>query len=372
VKKNYFIYLFVLIFLCIAFGFPLYSQNFHVTETWKIMENANNAFDGKEFGEALNLCEKAKQAHIQSIEADISALKKSLAPTEVKKAGDSIDNILTVLEKREETSAIAIIDSVLLIHPEAYFGNSISSLIDWMQTQKAFPESDFLSGKVYEAEGETDLAFSFYGKALELNAFLDVPDERFTIIYRMAEIAKNEGNKGAWEKYLLLIPMEDPIFGKPGDESLTLSAMIKAIKSDKTAEKFFYSFRHSNFIALRAYQDLASFYLYDSKGRIDRALPVAVLAASVSVTELSAVLSREDFNFEYQTLADLIIRIGKNSKISSWAHDEKIWDSFLLLATILHDDGEKPQAISIWTILSKYCPDVSVARKASDSLVLNN
>ena len=335
------------------------------------MENAQIAFDGGEFGEALNLCEKAKQTHIDTIEADIAALKKSLTPIEVKKAGDSVDGVLLVLEKREDTSAISIIESVLQNHPKDYFDNSITAMIDWMQAQKAFPESDFLSGKIYEAEGETELAFSFYGKALDSKSFLDVPDERFTIMYSMADIAKNMGNKGAWEKYLLLIPMEDPVFGKPGEESLTLSAMIRTIKAEKTTDKFFYSFRHSNFVALKAYQDLASFYFYDSKGRIDRALPVAVLAASISVTELSTVLSRSDFDYEYQSLTDLMIRIGKNANITSWAHDKKIWDSFLLLAAILYDDGEKSQANSIWSVVSKYCPDAAVARKAADSLKLH-
>jgi len=372
VKKIDFRYFVVICFFSVAFAFPLNAQNFHVTETWKIMENANISFDGKEFGEALKLCETAKQTHIQVIEADISALKKSLAPLEVKKAGDSIDGILTSLKKRDDAYAISIIDSVLLIHHEDYFGNSMAALIDWMQTQKAFPESDFLSGKIYEAEGEIDLAFSFYGKALDSKAFLEVPDERFTVIYRMAEIAKNKGDKGAWEKYLLLIPMEDPIFGKPGEESQTLSAMIRILKSERTVEKFFYSFRHSNFIALKAYQDLASFYYYDSKGRIDRALPVAVLASCISVTELSGVLSRNDFNFEYQTLTDLMIRVGKNQKLVSWAHDKKIWDSFLLVAAILYDDGEKSQAVSLWTILSLYCPDAVIARKALDTLNLHN
>ena len=371
-KKFDFRYFIGICFFYLASFFPLNAQNFHAADTWKIMENANTAFDGKEFGEALKLCETAKQTHIQSIEADIASLKKSLAPAEVKKAGDSIDRVLAVLEKREETSAISIINSVLLMHPSSYFNNSTASLIDWMQNQKAFPEADFLSGKIYEAEGETDLAFSFYGKALDAKAFLDVPDERFTIIYHMADIAKNEGNKGTWEKYLLLIPMEDPIFGKPGEESQTLSAMIRILKSERTVEKFFYSFRHSNFIALKAYQDLASFYYYDSKGRIDRALPVAVLASCISVTELSGVLSRNDFNFEYQTLTDLMIRVGKNQKLVSWAHDKKIWDSFLLVAAILYDDGEKSQAVSLWTILSLYCPDAVIARKALDTLNLHN
>jgi len=99
------------------------------------MENANIAFDDKEFGDALKLCETAKQTHSQSIEADITALQKSLAPIEVKKAGDSIDKVLTVLEKREDASAISIINSVLSIHPVPYFGNSIASLLGWMQTQ---------------------------------------------------------------------------------------------------------------------------------------------------------------------------------------------------------------------------------------------
>jgi len=271
----------VIFFLCI--GFALSAATVGGNEAWRILERAQIAFERGEAGEALLFCEQAREVHTAGIRSYIEILKKSLAPAEVKKAGDDIRDVQAVLEKRNDSPALAVFEAV----PD-FFGKSVAAMLAWLEKRLVYPEADFLVGKVYEAEGEHRLALSFYEKAWSNRDMLDIGDEQYTLIYRMADLSANMQNFGAQEAYLLLILTEDPVFGKPGEESPTLRAMIRTLEIERTTDKFFSLYRHSNFTAYKAYLDLSHFYYYDSRKRLDRALVRLSVRISNMCTAVSA------------------------------------------------------------------------------------
>lgn len=357
--------------LLIAYSsfFPLPAEIVLDKEAWRILEQGEIAFSAGEPGEALLLCERARSIHIADFKSYRETLQKALTPSEVRKAGDDINAVYGVLEKRNDSGALAILDAILLNHPVEYFDKSMQGLLDWLKAKLVYPESDFLSGKIYEAEGEYSLALEYYEKAWKNKIFLDIPDERFTLAYKMADLAFDMGNYGKREEYLLLVISEDPVFGTPDLASPTLKAMIKTLESEKTTEKFFNLYRHSNYPSQKAYQDLASHYFYHSGKRLDRAMPVAVLSACIAFTLLCEALTQADFEFVYHDFGDVVIRAGKNVTLAQWARETHIWDSFVLLSSILIERGYSAQARSLLTVLSRDCPEKPVALQAGNLLL---
>lgn len=337
---------------------------------WKTLDEAKSLFESGDFGDALTACEKARKEHVALVNSCGERLKKYLAPAAVRKADDSIEAVRLVFEKRNEDDAIALIDSILKKRPANFFNDSISGMISWLSSQTTYPEADFLSGRIYEAEGENDVAFSFYEKAWENSEYLDIPDERFDIAYRMADLAEDSGNRGTQEKYLLSILKEDPLYGKTDAESPTLRAMIRTLETDRNPDRFFSLYRHDNKTSLKACRDLASFYLLTH--RVDRALPVAVLSACISMTLLSETVAASDFDYEFTTVPDLMARAGKKADIAKWARESGIWDSFAVLAATLRDYGRTEQASALWSLLAQSCPDPATARLAARELSKKN
>ena len=338
-------------------------------EAWRVLEEAEYAYENGEFGEALKLCDKARLRHESTINSYISILTKAIIPSEVKHAGDGLDAVYAILEKRNDSSALSVLDTLYLVKPPKNFGNSLQKLLSWLHGRIVYPEADILAAKVYEAEGELIVARTFYEKAWQSRAFLEVPDDWYTIAYRMAEISERQGDYGAQEKYLLLVLTGDPVFGAPGKESQTLLAMMRTIRENSSLDKFFSLYRHDAMPALSAYQDLSYYYYRLSGKRIDRAFPVAVLASCTSITALSRTVSLVDFQYVYRDFNDLLVRSGKSAKVIKWATDNRIWDSFMLFASIMYEDGERDQAMALWDSLASYCPDAVVARKASGELL---
>lgn len=333
-------------------------------ESWRILDQARSAYDAGELGTALSLCEKARELHAAEISGIHDSLQKALSPAQVRKAGDDIESIRATLLKRNEDSAVAVLDTVLRAHPPAFFGKSAKRMLSWLERRMVYPEADYLAGKIFEAEGEPAVSREFYENAWKNREFLDIPDERFDILYRLADIAEASGDYGGQERYLLALVAEDPVFGKPGEESDVLTAMIRTLETEATADKFFLLYRHRNPVALKAYRDLAHFYYFRTGKRIDRALPAAVLAASISVTMLSDAVLADDFTYVYSGLADLMVRTGKKAALREWAGKEGLWEPFVTLARVLFERDRRPQAESILTCVLDACPDQNVVREA--------
>lgn len=343
-----------------------FAQSLDNLATWKTLDDAKSLFESGDFGDALTACDKARKDRVALVSSLGDRLKKYLAPAAVHKAGDSIEKVREIFEKRNETEAIALVDSILKKRPAGYFGDSVSAMLSWLASQAACPEADFLSGRIYEAEGESDVAFSFYEKAWADRAFLDIPDARFDIAFHMADLARDSGKPGVQEKYLLNVLIEDPLYGKQNAESPTLLAMIRTLDTDRTPDRFFSLYRHDNATSLKACKDLAVIYL--QSGRVDRALPAAVFSACISTTLLSKTVAASDFDYEYSTMPDLMTRVGKKSDIAAWARESGVWDSFAVLARTLEEHGNLDQSRSLWSMLAQSCPDPAVARRASREL----
>jgi len=347
--------------LCVS---TLPAKSLVDTDTWRVLQNGEESFQAGEFGEALAFSEKASSMHSKKIAQWVTILKASLSPKQVKKAGEDIDAVRETLKERGDSSALYIIDEILKDNADKPFGKSIGKLLAWLEMNSVYPEADILAGRIYESEGEPQLALDKYRNAWKNRDFLDVPDSRYDLAYRMSDLCFVMGDFGSCEKYLLPLLEDDALFGKPGEESPSLKAMMQTLKTEKQVDKFFVLYRYAPYRNLKAYQDLYSFYYEASNKRIDRAFPVAVMASVVSTTRLTEMLKQEDFEYVYAGIPDLFSRIGKNRALSNFASKNRLWDSYVMLATALIEEGFADQAQSLLSYLVSNCPEPITVRKA--------
>ena len=188
-------------FFCI-FYFLVYSFVFannlqkpdYIFDDKRILEEAVEAFDNLEYGVALKYALEAKEARKNKVSWEIYTLENSLKPAEVKYAGDGISTIITVLKDREDYDAIEIFNRYYKIKGSDFFENSAKKLLAYIKTQKEFPEADYLIGNIYKLEGEYDFAKKYYSAALKTSDVLDIPSEKYNILYSLAELSLLEKN----------------------------------------------------------------------------------------------------------------------------------------------------------------------------------
>src|SRR5574344_2203029 len=178
-------------------------------EDWRLLQQAQSSLESAEYGNALLYAEQAKQSREQECAWKIYVLDNAFKGTSVKKAGDNLTSVIDVLKERSANNAIEIIQKELDRSEINFFGNSVAMFKKFISEENIYPEADFIIGKIYMLEGENELALAVLEKAYSNKSHLDVPEQKYDILYTIADICQNINDINNYEKYLVAVLMED-------------------------------------------------------------------------------------------------------------------------------------------------------------------
>lgn len=331
----------------------LFSQNYEADQSIKSYRQAIIAYDSMDYGSALKYSEDAILYRKQYIESQISALKKSLSAKRVQVAGDNIQSILQILEQRNEDACINIINYYLKIKGIDYFENSMQKLLKYLEESMVYPEAHKLIADIYKLEGEYDFAENYYQLALKNSDVLDIPAEKYDILYMLAEISRLKNDYQTMEVRLLNILVEDKAFM---DKALN-NAMIHTITSNKrnSMEKFFNLYRANSYLSIDAYNQLAEYYYKNNN--IDKAINFAALSTITSFTKINDIISSRNSEYEYKSLSTFFQEAAFYEDIVKWGNDTKAWSSFNILAKYSKEAGYSYFAKDLLKVLVQFSPE---------------
>ena len=292
-----------------------------IGDSQKAYRDAVNSYDVQEYGKALNYAEDALLFRKQKIEFDIETLNKSLSSRDVRSVGDNLRDVLKVLLERKEFDSIEIINSYMNVKGIDYFDNSVINLIDYMKSLSVFPEAHKLIGDIYKLEGEYKFAEEYYLKALQNADVLDIPNEKYDILYQLAEISYFEGDLETYEIRLLNILAEDENY----KNETKRHAMVNTIKGNnkRAVEKFFSLYRVDSYISLNAYIQLAD--LYNNLGEYEKALEFSALAVITSFTKINETLESRNIEYTTDSLSKFFQECSFYSDIVEWGNKNVVW-----------------------------------------------
>lgn len=335
--------------ISILLCFTVYAQNGISSKSIQALRKAYAAFEGKEYGKALNYAEEAILYRKEQVQKDYETIQKSLASRDFKKAGDSISSIIPILEERDEYDCINIIN---FYNSKGNFDNSIKKVLAYIQSQEQYPEAQKLIGDIYKLEGEYSFAEKYYLMALENASVLDVPDERYEIIYLLADLSRLQNDYDTMEIRLL------NVIGKEQNErNMLLSKSMKntVSRNNKAAiEKFFTMYRTEGYFTLKACSQLSEYYL--SINQYDKAFNYSAIAVITGFTKVYDIISKRDISFEYTDIASFLDIIPYHSDIVKWGNENDVWKSFNTFCEICGKCGYDVFASELLKILAFHQP----------------
>lgn len=327
----------------------LFAQNNLNSKSNISFRNAQAAYSNKEYGKALKYAEDAILYKKEQLKADYDTISTSLTAREVKKAGDNITSIIPVLTERDEYEVINLIN---YYNSKGNFDNSISKVLEYIRNQEEYPEAQKLIGDIYKIEGEYAFAEDYYLKALANASVLDIPDERYEIIYMLADLSRLSGQYDKMEIRLLnIIGKEENL----SNMSLANSMRNTVAKNNKDAiEKFFTMYRSQDYFCLKAYYELAEYYL--SINALDKAFNYSAVAVITGFTKVYNVISKRDIDFEYNNIQDFLDIIPYHNDIVNWGNENEVWRSFNLFCEICGKCGYENFSFELLQILAFHSP----------------
>lgn len=318
-------------------------------------EKAVLSFEQGDYGEAFKYLNTAKENRKQETEWSIFVLEQALKPTAVQSKGDLITDLVPILQEREASDALEVIDSALANHSIDYFENSIQKIKQYIKQQSYFPETDYLIGKIYLIEGEFDLTEEYFLSAWEKSDFFDIPEERFDVLYSLASLYKQKNDKAGYEKCLVQIINDADNNDKTYLQNLD-KAMIQSLKNGITLDKFFLLYRLKSEKTIEASIKLSNYYLEENM--LEQAYIMSIHSALSAFTRIYEVIIERDMDYEYKDFNSFLLKLLTYSDIKDWAENHDIWRSFYQLASLTSQNGNKVFSKELYRDLSMNCPDL--------------
>lgn len=333
-------------------------------EDWRLLIKAQNAFDDSDFGTALSYAEKAKQSRRQEIDWKVYELENTLKNSKVRKANDNLEDVLEALPSYSVT-AFQIANSYVSSYGYAFFENSFSKLISFVDSLRVYPEADCLIGKVYELDGETKLALQFLSDAYKSADRLDVPDQKYDILYDLALLSENLGDCEAYETYLLLILKDDSQY----TNTAYLNALVRTISVDQPGqmEKFFKLYRSNRGVSLRALSSLAEYY--SRIGQSEKSLKASALGTVIAYTMLYEAMQNRRTAWVYTNLESMLSLAGTYSDILVWGNENRVWELFCEFGDAASSSGNLVFANELFKALASSIPEEYWRKRAEQRLI---
>lgn len=346
--KKSFVLLFFTFFAVNVFSVDLINE-----DSVQSYRDAKSFFLNKEYGKALDKCEEAITFRKENVLEEVSIISEALKPRQVQRAGDDLSAVLKVLNERNEKRPISVINKYIKLKGEDYFENSISKLISHIQQKEHYPEVYKLIGDIYKLEGEYKFAEDYYKKALDNSNVLNIPNDRFELLYSLAEISEINEDYKRMEIRLLNILTDDSTYKNKALSKALLNTVVSNKKD--CFEKFFELYRGNNYFSLKAYSKLSDYY-YSLKD-YDKAFNFSALNVITSITKIQEVISSRDITFEFKNIENLLYHVQYYDDIIKWGNDNEIWSSFNLFAKITKELGNKDFSEKLLKVLAQFSPE---------------
>jgi tetratricopeptide (TPR) repeat protein len=236
---------------------------------------------------------------------------------------------------------------------EAFRGDNPGEAMRQLKNlEEAYGESAdslHLRARIYEQEGEVDLAEKYYLSALEKGGF-GIPDDKYAVSYRLANLYYQRKNYKKYGDVLLSIAGEQSLFVQPRYARMRDAYISTLLTQGFDALAVLYRIPFD--FAQEAHRDLGVFYC--RTGRETQALLHLAFANLAVASTLADEIKRLDPDYAFTTLNDAMERIARRAELKDFLLRSDFYRSLYFMAAVLYAQGAGQEARRIWELVAKY------------------
>jgi tetratricopeptide (TPR) repeat protein len=213
-----------------------------------------------------------------------------------------------------------------------------------------FPEAEMAIGDIYFREGAFALAKRQYEKAFELRSGMEIAEEKYTVLYRLADLHEIQELYSDMDKYLQQVLEDQTYF--TDEQNRSFRDAFRSTYEDKGLEHLFKLYRMEGVgFSVTAHAKLGWFYYRTGR-------PLAILhslfALDIMITEAVKELRRVQPDFAFTTMEDFLDAALERENIRQYLISGEFFKTLYYLATATYAASRPSLAEPIWRLLSTY------------------
>ena len=242
------------------------------------------------------------------------------------------------------------------------FGEALRLFRAVKERNSTMPEVDFEIGRVFEAEGEMELALMQYERAYERKELMIVPDDAIDLLYRLARLRETREDYLQHEQLLRTIieEIDDRFAQSPSRLEEPLYRLLTTDGLDKLVE--LYRFYDSG--SQRAYHLLSRTLLYHGRRYIE-ASKYAAISIVMTLTEIIEFARYIDPEYEFSGTEWLIATTRRFSSVGDYIEEAALYDQLYVLGHALFLSDRLIPAESVRQLLIRIDPGGKTGYRAA-------
>lgn len=265
-----------------------------------------------------------------------------------------------LLIAQEREPSWLLLEKGKILFEEREFGEALRIFRQVLDRDKINPEPHYWIGRIFEEEGELDLAEQQYRLALDYRRELYVLAEEYTIRERLARLYKIRGDYALFEEALLEIINLDEEFNSP--VGIARQTAISRLITDQGLDKVVELYRIDNSPSFIAHAELGLFYYRTGRYR-DAFLHLLYGGLTVITRTIEYQRIEEPF-YEFQGVTGLL-QIAREDEENREYLSETHLDALLYyLGASLYAAGEPQAAEDIFQLVRTAFADTPWSNRA--------
>jgi hypothetical protein len=212
-----------------------------------------------------------------------------------------------------------------------------------------FPEAEMAIGDVFKEEGELNLARKQYEKAYKLRSSFYIADSKYEVLYRLADLFRDQDLFRLMEDQLSSIIADDKHFQET--PSFQLQTQIEKLFFEKGLDRVLRLYAFDDAFATDAHSELGWFYY--RTGRYTKSISHLLYAVVYRMSEIKSYMKQQDIEFEFSNLKDLLGKVKENAAASYYLESVGLFKDLYYLAGSTFTSGYPQHSAAIWKLVSE-------------------
>ena len=214
----------------------------------------------------------------------------------------------------------------------------------------SFPEAEMAIGDIYFQEGAFALAKRQYEKAFALRGGMEIAEEKYTVLYRLADLHEIQELYADMDRYLQQVLEDQPYFAD--EQYRSFRDAFVSTYDEKGLDHLFKLYRMEGVaFSVPAHAKLGWFYYRTGR-------PLAILhslfALDIMITEAVKELRGVRPEFVFTTMEAFLDSALERDNIRKYLVSEEFFKTLYYLATASYAASRPSLAEPIWRILATY------------------